>query len=101
MLAKTATLTESLESYREKVEAKKRNPAANYELALASGRPYRAGDQISYYVTGKNKRVRVYENSKPLSDYDPAQPDENIAYYQTKIQDLLKKFKEFLPKRPG
>ena len=99
MLAKTATLTESLESYREKVDAKKRNPAAIYELALASGRPYRAGDQISYYVTGKNKRVRVYENSKLFADYDPSQPDENIAYYQAKIQDLLKKFKEFLPEQ--
>ena len=98
-LAKTAILSESLESYREKVESKKRNPAAIYELALASGRSYRAGDQISYYVTGTNKRVRVYENSKLLSEYDPAQPDENIAYYQAKIQDLLKKFKGFLPEQ--
>jgi hypothetical protein len=96
-LAKTETLTESLESYREKVEAKKRNPAATYELALASERPYRAGDQVSYYVTGKAKRVKVYENSKLTSDYDSDKPDENVAYYQAKLLDLLKKFKEFLP----
>ncbi len=100
-LAKTETLTESLESYREKVEAKKRNPAATYELALTSGRPYRAGDQISYYVTGTAKKVRVYENSKLTSDYDPDQPDENVAYYQAKLSDLLKKFHEFLPPLPG
>lgn len=97
-LAKTETLTESLESYREKVNAKKRNPAATYELALVSGRPYRAGDQVSYYVTGKAKRVRVYENSKLTSDYDSGDPDENIAYYQAKLLDLLKKFQEFLPR---
>lgn len=96
-LAKTETLTESLESYRGKVEAKKRNPAATYELALASERPYRAGDQVSYYVTGKAKRVKVYENSKLTSDYDSDKPDENVAYYQAKLLDLLKKFKEFLP----
>ncbi len=96
-MAKTETLTESLESYREKVEAKKRNRAATYELALASGRPYRAGDQVSYYVTGKGKRVRVYENCKLISDYDPENPDENVAYYQGKLRDLLKKFQEFLP----
>jgi DNA polymerase elongation subunit (family B) len=96
-LAKTETLTESLETYREKVAAKKRNPAATYELALASGRPYRAGDQVSYYVTGRAKRVRVYENSKLTSDYDPDNPDENVAYYQAKLHDLLKKFHEFLP----
>lgn len=99
-LAKTETLTESLESYREKVAIKKRNPAATYELALASGRPYRAGDQISYYVTGKGKRVRVYENSKLTSDYDPNHPNENVLYYQTKLLELLKKFKSFLPDQP-
>ncbi len=98
-LAKTETLTESLESYRDKVAAKKRNPAATYELAVASERPYRAGDQVSYYVTGKGKRIRVYENCKLTSDYDPTNPDENVAYYQAKLLDLLKKFKEFLP--PG
>jgi DNA polymerase elongation subunit (family B) len=96
-LAKTETLTESLDTYREKVAAKKRNPAATYELALASARPYRAGDQVSYYVTGKAKRVRVYENSKLTSDYDPNHPDENVAYYEEKLHSLLKKFQEFLP----
>ncbi|UCG14116.1 MAG: DNA polymerase II [Deltaproteobacteria bacterium] len=96
-LAKTETLTESLESYQTKVGAKKRTPAATYELALASGRPYRAGDQISYYVTGKKKQLRVYENCKFISDYDPDQPDDNVAYYQNKLNNLLKKFQEFLP----
>ena len=96
-LGKRETLGESLDTYREKVQAKKRNPAAPYELALASGREYRAGDQISYYVTGEKKRVRVYENSKLVSRYDPAQPDENIAYYQGKLLALLKKLQEFVP----
>jgi DNA polymerase elongation subunit (family B) len=96
-LAKTETLTESLESYRDKVESKKRNPAATYELALNSGRRYRAGDQISYYVIGTKKRLRVYENCKLTSEYDPNYPDENVAYYQAKLEDLLKKFQEFLP----
>jgi DNA polymerase I len=96
-LAKTETLTESLDTYHKKVAAKKRNPAATYELALASARPYRAGDQVSYYVTGKAKRVRVYENSKLTSDYDPNHPDENVAYYEEKLHSLLKKFQEFLP----
>jgi len=96
-LAKTETLTESLDTYREKVAAKKRNPAATYELAIASGRPYRAGDQVSYYVTGKAKTVRVYENCKLTSDYDPKYPDENVAYYRGKLHKLLKNFQEFLP----
>jgi len=96
-LAKTETLGESLESYTQKVQAGKRNPAALYELALASGRPYRAGDQLSYYVTGTKKSVRVYENSKLLSSYDPSNPDENVPYYQDKLLALQEKFSEFLP----
>jgi DNA polymerase elongation subunit (family B) len=76
LLGKTETLGESLDTYRQKIQAKKRNPAAPYELALASGRAYRAGDQISYYVTGEKKRVRVYENSKLVSRYNPSQPED-------------------------
>lgn len=96
-LAKTETLTESPDGYREKVRAKKRNPAAPYELALSSGRDYRAGDQVSYYVTGSGKKVKVYENCKLAYDYDPAHPDVNVAYYEAKLEELLKKFEGFLP----
>jgi DNA polymerase elongation subunit (family B) len=96
-LAKTETLTESPEHYRQKVETRKRNPAATYELALASERPYRAGDQVSFYVTGTKKNVRVYENAKLASDYDPAHPDVNVAYYQAKLMELVKKYQGFLP----
>ena len=96
-LAKTETLAESLESYRQKVQAGKRNPAALYELALASDRVYRAGDQLSYYVTGAKKNVRVYDNCKLAASYDPSAPDENVAYYQEKLLALFKKFREFLP----
>lgn len=96
-LAKTETLSESPDSYRQKVKLKKRNRAATYELALASGREYRAGDQVSYYVTGEAKKVRVHENCKLASDYDPSHADINVVYYQAKLLDQLNKFKDFLP----
>jgi DNA polymerase I len=96
-LAKTEALRESLESYKQKTQGGARNPAALYELALASQRPYRAGDQLSYYVTGEKKNVRVYDNSKLASTYDPSHPDENVAYYQDKLLALYNKFSQFLP----
>lgn len=96
-LAKTETLTESPETYRQKVAAKKRNPSASYELAISSGRTYRAGDQVSYYVTGTRKTVKVYENCKLASDYDPANPDLNVDYYLHKLEELFLKFREFIP----
>jgi DNA polymerase I len=48
MLMKTDTLQDSLEKYRAKIAGSARNRAAAYELALASGRAYKPGDQISY-----------------------------------------------------
>jgi DNA polymerase elongation subunit (family B) len=98
-LAKTEALSESPDIYKEKVKQGKRNPAALYELALASGRSYRAGDQLSYYVTGKTKKVKVYENSRLASLYDPVSPDENVPYYQDKLLAFVERFKEFLPEK--
>jgi DNA polymerase I len=95
-LAKKETLTDPLDVYRQKVKTGKRNPSAPYELALASGRDFRPGDQISYYVTGQKKKVKVYENCRMASSYDPAQPDENVAYYQDKLVALVNKFKTYL-----
>ena len=100
-LVKTETLRETLETYKQKIQSKKRNPAALYELALTSNRVYRPGDQLSYYVTGKKKKVTVYENSKLASNYDPSKPDENVAYYQDKLLSLYKKFEAFIPAPTG
>jgi DNA polymerase elongation subunit (family B) len=91
-LAKRETLRESPRGYQEKIRGGKRNPSALYELALASGREYRAGDQISYYVTGSSKNVTIYSNCKPVSSYDPDRPDENTAYYKDKLISLYRRF---------
>ena len=92
MFMKTETLQESLEGYREKVRQKKRNPAAAYELALKAERPYQPGDQISYYVTGRGRKVKVHEHGKLAAEWDPAHPDENVEYYIGKLEELHAKF---------
>src|SRR5207302_361781 len=92
MLMKTDTLQDSLDKYRQKIAGSTRNRAAAYELALASGRNYRPGDQISYYVTGSGKKLAAYENAKLASNFDPQNRDENIEYYVAKLDELVKKF---------
>ncbi|KAF0215352.1 MAG: DNA polymerase B [Geobacteraceae bacterium] len=96
-LAKTETLRESPAGYRQKLKGGKRNPSAAFEIALASPREFRAGDQISYYITGRGKGVTAYENCRPVSLYDPAHPDENVEYYMDKLRQLMNKFVRFLP----
>jgi DNA polymerase I len=92
MLAKTETLQDSPSTYTSKIGDRSRGRSAAYELALKSGRDYRAGDQISYYVTGTKKSVPVYEAAKMASDWDPANRDENVAYYLAKLDALIAKF---------
>jgi DNA polymerase elongation subunit (family B) len=92
MLMKTDTLQDSLEKYRQKISGGGRNKAAAYELALASGRNYKPGDQISYYVKATPKRVAAYEAAKLVTDFDPQNRDENTDYYVAKLDELVKKF---------
>jgi DNA polymerase elongation subunit (family B) len=93
MLMKSDTLQDSLEKYRQKIAAGGRNKAAAYELALTSGRNYRPGDQISYYVKTTPKKVAAYEAAKLAADFDPQNRDENTDYYVAKLDDLVKKFR--------
>ncbi|MDQ6860220.1 MAG: DNA polymerase II [Verrucomicrobiota bacterium] len=92
LLMKTDTLQDSLDKYRAKIGAGGRNRAAAYELALASGRAYKPGDQISYYIKATPKKVAAYEAAKLVSDFDPQNRDENVDYYVAKLYELMKKF---------
>jgi DNA polymerase elongation subunit (family B) len=94
MLMKTDTLQDSLEKYRAKIADSARNRAAAYELALASGRPYKPGDQVSYYIKSTPKKVPAYEAARLASEFDPNNPDENVDYYVRKLDELVKKFSD-------
>jgi DNA polymerase I len=92
MLMKTDTLQDSLDKYRAKIAGSARNRAAAYELALASGRNYKPGEQISYYIKATPKKVAAYEAAKLASAFEPQNRDENIDYYVAKLDELMKKF---------
>jgi DNA polymerase, archaea type len=93
MLMKTDTLQDSLDKYRAKIAGSARNRAAAYELALTSGRNYKPGDQISYYIRATPKKVPAYESAKLASEFDLENRDENIDYYIAKLDELVKKFR--------
>ncbi|HBM17236.1 MAG TPA: DNA polymerase II [Lentisphaeria bacterium] len=94
-LSKTETLSESPENYKSKLLQGATKRSAAYELALKSGRNYKQGDQIAYYVTGDKKKVSVFDNCRLLKDAPP-QRNENFLYYIQKIEDLYVKFKPFV-----
>ncbi|MGH7311970.1 MAG: DNA polymerase domain-containing protein [Candidatus Rokuibacteriota bacterium] len=96
LFARTETLGETLEAYRERVQAGARNPSAAYELAASSGRAWQPGDQVSYYVAGRGASVAVNECARLLSAWDTARPDENTEFYQAKVQEIWERFRAFV-----
>ncbi|MBQ9338140.1 MAG: DNA polymerase II [Lentisphaeria bacterium] len=94
-LAKSETLADSPETYKRKLAAGTGKRSAAYELAVKSGRVYRQGDQIAFYITGDKKRVSVVDNCKLLADADEKVRDENVPYYLDKLEELRKKFEPF------
>ena len=99
-VARNETLNESPQSYLEKIRCGKRNRSAAFEVALASGRPFCAGDRVSYYVSGSGRDATAYEQCRPLAAFDPAHPDINVLYYIQKLRHVQKRFEPFLPKEP-
>lgn len=96
LLMKTETLQDSLATYQAKMREQARNPAAAYELALKSARPYQPGDQISYYVTGRGTKIKMNENCKLASEWNASLPDENVEHYKAKLNELYEKFRPLI-----
>jgi DNA polymerase elongation subunit (family B) len=93
--ARTETLHDTPDGYREAVAAGARSPSAAYELAIAAGRAWQPGDQISYYVAGRGANVTVSEAARLLAGWDARRPDENVEYYQAKVLEIWERFRPF------
>lgn len=90
-LAKSEILSDSPENYRKKLSTPSARRSAPYELALASGKKYRTGDKVKFYVTGSKARLPVVGNCKLLEDAG-SERDENTAYYLAKLDALADTF---------
>ncbi|MGH7355310.1 MAG: DNA polymerase domain-containing protein [Candidatus Rokuibacteriota bacterium] len=95
LFARTETLGETLEVYRERVARGARPQSAAYELAAAAGRAWQPGDQVSYYVAGRSARVSVTEAARLASEWDPERPEENTEYYQSKVLEVWERFRRY------
>ena len=93
--AKTEVLNDSPESYRRKLAAGSGRHSAAYDLVLASGRAYRAGDRVRFYVTGTQKKPKLSGSTRLLEDAGEER-DENTAYYLDKLDALYSNYKPFV-----
>jgi DNA polymerase elongation subunit (family B) len=95
LFARTETLQDPLDMYRDRVRDGLRNASAAYAVALASGRPFLPGDQISYYVAGRGANPSVAASARLASTWNPERPDENTEYYQSKVLEVWARFRPF------
>jgi DNA polymerase I len=100
VFARTETLHDTLDDYRQAVTRGARHPSAAYELAAATGRAWQPGDQVSYYVAGRGAVVTVNEAARPLAAWNAEHPDENVEYYQSKVLEIWERFRPFVD-QPG
>ncbi len=89
---RTETVRDSLESYNLEVGSGKRKPSAAYEVLKRAGFLPRPGQSVSYYVTGARNDVKISDNSRVADEWDPNFPDENVAYYLSRLDDVSSKF---------
>lgn len=93
--ARTETLKDSVAHYQAAVAGGKRPHSAAYELAIArrqrTGQPVHQGDRITYYITGSSPTVASFEHCRLAEEWNPAQPDENTAYYLRRLGEFTRK----------
>ncbi|MBP5639451.1 MAG: hypothetical protein J6X55_08225 [Victivallales bacterium] len=85
-------LSESPQSYADKLAKGTTRRSAAYEVALTSDKEYKMGDSVEYYVTGAKKRVVVADNCVLYEGKEPETRNENIEFYLDKLNQLYAKF---------
>ena len=88
-----ARLAGKLSSQGQSQKAQRRRPL---RAGAQAERPYQAGDQIAYYVTGTKAKVKISGNCKLASEWDAKNPDENVEHYKAKLKELYEKFKPWI-----
>jgi DNA polymerase, archaea type len=93
--ARSEVLHDPLDQYVQEVERGDRNKSAVYEVALATGRRYRPGDRVAYYISGSDPGARIAEACKAAEEWDPHFRDENSGFYLRRLSELSTRFEAF------
>lgn len=92
---RTEAIKDEIEIYRTSVQKGERVASAPYEAAIRGGRYVRPGASVSYYVTGSEAGVKIADNCRIMEEWDANLPDENTAYYLSRLQECSAKFRDF------
>jgi hypothetical protein len=93
--ARIESLSDPPGVYREAVEAGKRQRSAAYEVAMRMDRDVRRGYRVAYYITGDDPNPKGFREARPVSEWNPNFPDENVQYYLRRLDEFSEKFKPY------
>jgi DNA polymerase elongation subunit (family B) len=93
--ARVESLSDTLADYRKSVDAGKRTRSAAYEVAFRMDKPLRRGDRVAYYLAGDDPNPKGFESGKPVTEWDPNFPDQNVPYYLRRLDEFSEKFRPF------
>jgi len=92
---RSETIKEDLESYERGLKTENHLPSAPMEAAKRASLYPRPGLPIRYYVTGTEPNVKISDNCRIAEEWDSNLPDENTAYYLSRLNECSAKFKDF------
>lgn len=98
-LARTEILNDTYEEYDKAVKSGRRQRGAAYEIAYKYyGNKFYPGMKVSYYITGDDPNVKIYENCELVEFFNPNFPNVNKAYYLKKLEEYVARFEVFFTK---
>jgi DNA polymerase, archaea type len=92
---KSETIKENLETYEQELKSGSHAPSPPMEAAKRASLYPRPGLAILYYVTGTDSNVKIADNCRIVEEWDSNLPDENTAYYLSRLTEYSAKFRDF------
>ena len=89
------TAKENLEDYEKEVDAAVRAPVPAMEAARRTKTYVAQGDELWYYITGSHPDVKILENCTLAEEWNPGMPNENSAYYLSRLQEVAAHYRDF------
>ncbi len=93
--SRVETLHEPFEEYKRGIAEGTRKHSAAYEAVKRAHAVVRPGEPVAYYTTGNHAGVKLIDHSRLAEEWDPNFPDENTAYYLSRLDEASAKFEVF------
>jgi DNA polymerase elongation subunit (family B) len=96
-LAKSEYLSQAPAAYAKAVKEKGKPRRASLEVALRMEPMPKMGERVRYFVgEGDKKNSPEWQKARSLDEYDPVSAPYDPGYYQSRIQNWLKRYENLL-----